>query len=255
MRVQHRWRVLGFVLALALLLTGCATDKALRQKQARVTRDLGERYLARDQTSKALEQFHKALELYPDDPILHYLLALAYVDKRKFDIAESHLQEAIRLKPDYSDAHNYLGVLYYRKGEVDLAIESYQRALNNIYYMKPQHAHLNLGVAYLSREEYRKAALHLERAIEIVPNYVDAYNNLGKAYEGLEKYDEARHSYEKALELNPRYANAYLNIGKLYYRTGQRQKATKALTEVIKLEPRSEKAKEAQSYLRALQGG
>jgi tetratricopeptide (TPR) repeat protein len=238
---------------LAFLVSGCATDKAFRQKQARAFRDRGERYLAANQTSKALEQFSKALEIYPDDPILHYLLAIAYVDKRRFDEAESYLQEAIRLKPDYSDAYNYLGVLYFRKGEVVLAIESYQKALDNIYYMKPQDAHFNMGYAYLSRKEYRKAALHLERAIELVPNYVDAYNNLGKAYEGLGQYYKARFNYEKAVKFNPQYADAYLNLGRLLYRSGERQKATKALTEVIKLEPGSERAREAQRYLKRLQ--
>ena len=249
MRAQLRWRVLVFLLALAFLVSGCATNKAFREKEARESRDRGERYLAANQTSKAMEQFFAALEIYPDDPILHYLLAIAYVDKRKFDEAESHLQEAIRLNPDYSDAYNYLGVLYFRRGEVDLAIASYQKALDNIYYMKPQDAHFNLGYAYLSRKEYRKAALQLERAIELIPNYVDAYNNLGKAYEGLGQYDKARFNYEKAVEFNPQYADAYLNLGKLLYRSGERKRARWSFTQVIKLEPGSDMAMEARSYL------
>ena len=252
MSAQHIRRALFFLLALAWLVSGCATDKAFRKKQARAFRDRGERYLAANQTSKAMEHFFEALEIYPDDPILHYLLAIAYVDKRKFDEAESHLKEAIRLKPDYSDAYNYLGVLYFRRGEVGLAIESYQKALDNIYYMKPQDAHFNLGYAYLSRKEYRKAALQLERAIELIPNYVDAYNNLGKAYEGLGQYDKARFNYEKAVEFNPQYADAYLNLGKLLYRSGERKRARWSFSQVIRLAPGSDIAMEAQSYLRRL---
>ena len=252
MRAQNIRRALVLMLALALLVTGCAADKAYRQKQARARRDLGERYLASDQASKALEQFLKAHEIYPDDPILHYDLASVYVEKRRFDKAEFHLKEAIGLKPDYSAAYNYLGVLYFRKGEVDLAIEAYQKALENMLYANPQFPHLNLGVAYLSRNEYRKAILHLEEAIRFVPNYVDAYNNLGRAYEGLGQYGKAKVYYEKALEFNPQYVNAYLNLGKLSYRSGERQKAREYFIQVIRLGPDSEEAKEAKGYLRKL---
>ena len=107
----HRLAYLSVVVA--LLVTGCATDKAFRQKQARKARDLGERYLARDDTGRALEQFYKALEMHPDDPYLHYDLALAYDRRGALDKSEYHLKKAIDLKPDYSNAYNYLGVVYF----------------------------------------------------------------------------------------------------------------------------------------------
>jgi tetratricopeptide (TPR) repeat protein len=242
-------------LSLVFLLTGCATDKAFREKQARAARDLGERYLARNDSSKALEQFLKALEIYPDDPYLHYDLALTYDMKGTLDKAEFHLEEAIRLKPDYSDAHNYLGFIYFRDGKVEQAIDSYQKALENLLYMNPQDAQLNLGVAYLSRKEYHKAAAHLLEAIRLVPDFAAAYNNLGKAYEGLKQYRKARHAYEQAVEYNPQNADAYLNLGKLLYRSRERQQAIEAFTQVIRSAPGSAMASEARNYLRALQGG
>jgi len=244
--------MVGLTFVLVFIVTSCASDKAFRQRQSRASRDLGERYLARNDTSKALEQFLKALEIYPDDPYLHYDLALTYDMKGVLDKAEHHLKEAIELKPDYSDAYNYLGFVYFRQGRVNEAIEAYNRALDNLLYMNPQEAHLNLGVAYLSLKEYQKAQAHLEEAIRIVPTFVPAYNSLGKAYEGLGQYDKARRAYEKALELNPEYADAYLNLGKLLYRSGERQKAIESFDRVIRLEPGSDRAQEALRYLRAL---
>ena len=76
--MHNRCLALGVILALVLLLTGCASDKPFREKQARAFRDRGERYLAENQTNTALEQFLKALEIYPEDPYLHYDLALTY---------------------------------------------------------------------------------------------------------------------------------------------------------------------------------
>jgi len=135
---------------------------------------------------------------------------------------------------------------------VDEAIESYNKALDNLLYMSPQEAHLNLGVAYLSLKDYQKAKVHLEEAIRIVPTFVPAYNSLGKTYEGLRQYDKARSAYETALELNPEYVDAYLNLGKLLHKSGERQKAIESFDKVISLEPGSDRAKEALRYLRAL---
>jgi tetratricopeptide (TPR) repeat protein len=209
-------------------------------------------YLAANQNSKALEQFLKALEIYPDDPNLHYDLALTYDMKGALDKTEYHLKEAIKLKPDYSDAYNYLGFVYFSQGKVDEAIKYYHKALDNELYLSPQDAHMNLGIAYLSLKEYRKAILQLEEAIRLVPDFAAAYNNLGKAYEGLGQYDKARFNYEKAVEFNPQYADAYLNLGKLLYRSAERKKAIESFDKVISLEPGSDRAKEALRYLRAL---
>ena len=252
MRAQLRWRVLGVILTLAFFLTGCAADKALRQKEGRSSRDLGERYLARNQPSKALEHFLKALENIPDDPYLQYDLALAYDYKGALDKTEYHVREAIKLKPDYSNAYNYLGTIYYRQGRMEEAIQAYEKALSNLLYMSPQDAQLNLGKVYLNLKQYHEAIIHLKEAIRLVPDFVRALNGLGEAYEGLKRYDEARGAYEKALEYNPGYARALLNMGKFLYRSGEKQKSKEYFEKVIRAEPGSDGAHEARSYLGAM---
>ena len=253
MRAQLRWRIFGVILILALFLTGCATDRAFREKQARAYRDRGERYLGVNQPSKALEQFRQALKIYPDAPHLHYDLALTYDMKGMLDKTEYHLKEAIRLKPDYSDAYNYLGFIYFGRGKDEEAIQYYHKALENELYMNPQDAHNNLGLIYLRQKKYRKAVLHLEEAVRVVPDFAAAYNNLGKAYEGLGQYDKARFSYEQAVKFFPQYADAYLNLGKLLYRSGERNRARWSFGQVIKVAPGSEIAMEAARYLKRLQ--
>jgi Tfp pilus assembly protein PilF len=240
-------------LVLAFIVSGCATERAFRERQARGLRDRGEVYLAANQTSQALEQFLKALEIYPDDPFLQYDLALAYDMKGDLDKTKYHLKKAIKLKPDYSDAYNYLGFVYFGDGKVEEAIKYYHKALENELYMSPQEAHNNLGLAYLSRKDYRKAVLHLEEAIRLVPDFAAAYNNLGKAYEGLGQYDKARFNYERAVEFSPQYAGAYLNLGRLLYRSGERKRARWSFSQVTRLAPGSEMAMEARRYLKRLE--
>ena len=61
--------------------------------------------------------------------------------------------------------------------------------------------------------KYQEAKSNLKKAIELQPDYAEAYNNLGNAYKEMEEYNEAILVYEKAIELNPQYYEAYNNLG------------------------------------------
>jgi type IV pilus assembly protein PilF len=248
-RVLQITRVLSLALALVTLVTGCATDKALKTREANAMRDRGERFLQVNQPTMALREFLAALELNPDDPYLHFDLGYTYYKKGVRDKAEFHYKEAIRLKPDYSLAYDYLGFLYFEDGKVDLAIEYYYKALDNLLYLNPESTHFHLGVAYLSKKEYEKAVEHFKKVIEINPEDAAAFVNLGRAYEGLRKNREARRSYEKAVEFAPNSPQAQLHLGKLLILMGDRRAAVKPLSEVVRLVPDSDMAREAQSYL------
>ncbi|MBD2387513.1 tetratricopeptide repeat protein, partial [Cylindrospermum sp. FACHB-282] len=50
-------------------------------------------------------------------------------------------------------------------------------------------------------------------AIQLNPNYADAYNNLGIALGNQKKLDEAVVAFQKAIQLNPNYGLAYNNLG------------------------------------------
>lgn len=49
---------------------------------------------------------------------------------------------------------------------------------------------------------------HLERAIEIDPNYADAYKNIGVLHAQEGRMDEAIANWKKALEINPELGSA-----------------------------------------------
>ena len=52
--------------------------------------------------------------------------------------------------------------------------------------------------------DYDIAMSDYNKAIEINPNYVDAYNNRGNIYsQGKGEYDNAIPDYDKAIEINP----------------------------------------------------
>jgi len=62
-----------------------------------------------------------------------------------------------------------------------------------------------------------EAALsYYQKAIELDPNYVIAYNDLGVVYDLMGMPDLAEQVYLKGLKMNPRYLNFYSNLAMLY---------------------------------------
>lgn len=68
---------------------------------------------------------HLALERSPDDPIVHFNLALALEDLGSNAAAVAHYQRALALDPDFADAHFNLGALCEQLGRDADAVRHY----------------------------------------------------------------------------------------------------------------------------------
>jgi len=75
---------------------------------------------------------------------------------------------------------------------------------------------VNQGVVLMQAENYAKAKLFFEDAIQIEPGKKDAYFHLGNANANLELLDEALYAFKKVVELDPSDGEAYFDIGNIY---------------------------------------
>ena len=123
-----------------------------------------------------------------------------------------------------------------QKGNRETAIEYYTRAIE----LNPEYAdaYNNRGIAYKNIKEYEKAIRDYNKAIELNPEYAMAYNNRGIAYYNLKEYEEAISDYNKAIELNPEYAAAYNNRGNVYDDLKEYEKAISDYNKAIELNPK-----------------
>ena len=64
-------------------------------------------------------------------------------------------------------------------------------------------AQVEFGINVAQRGLWREAIYRWEKATQIDPTYVAAFNDLAIAYEHEGQLDKARKAYEKALELDP----------------------------------------------------
>src|SRR6185503_6558523 len=83
----------------------------------------------------------------------------------------------------------------------------------------------DLGLAQLKNKKYEEAITSLKKALELKPEWPDAYNNLGLAYAGLNRWKEAVTAYREALRLVPDYAGAMYNLGIAHLRQGENSTA------------------------------
>jgi tetratricopeptide (TPR) repeat protein len=76
-----------------------------------------------------IAEFKEVAELMPDDPVVRFGLAGAYLEAGQPEEAVLEYQETIRLKPDYSAAHRGLGRALEQAGRLAEAEAAYAAGL------------------------------------------------------------------------------------------------------------------------------
>jgi hypothetical protein len=83
------------------------------------------------------------------------------------------------------------------------------------------------------------AMVHLQKALVLYPNFLEAQLKLGAAYMDLEQWDNAEQALKRTLEINPKTVNAYLALGEVYARQKKYSAAEKTLSAGLMIEDRS----------------
>jgi Flp pilus assembly protein TadD len=64
-------------------------------------------------------------------------------------------------------------------------------------------AEVDFGIAVAQKGLWKEAIFRWQKAVELDPQYAQAWNDLGIAYEQMGKFDDARKAYEKAMGIEP----------------------------------------------------
>jgi tetratricopeptide (TPR) repeat protein len=91
--------------------------------------------------------------------------------------------------------------------------------------------------AYAVRRDYQSAINDLSKAIEIEPNFAEAYFNRGLAHRRLGQNEEAITDYTKAIQLSPDNASVLNNRAWTYLQIGNLEKALPDVERAIQIDP------------------
>jgi tetratricopeptide (TPR) repeat protein len=142
---------------------------------------------------------------------------------------------------DESVACNNRGVALYYRGAFEAARDAFLKALE----LQPEYAEAfnNLGLVHSRLGNETEAIEAFRKALESDPKMGEAYNNLGFLYHTSSQFDRAAQMFGQAIENAGDSAVAYTNLGNTYYAMHQSEKAIAAWTRAVELDPMNESAR------------
>mgnify|MGYP003986176215 FL=1 len=154
----------------------------------------------------------------------------------QMDKALSSISQLIKDFPNIPLLHNISGACYSALGPIESAIISFKKAIN----LKPDYeeAYYNLGVVFHQTGQLGEAINSYEKAISIKHAYPTAHNNLGLIALSLSQLDNALKCFEWAVAYSPEYAEAHNSLGAAFQELKQFEKAKDAFIKAVTLNPK-----------------
>jgi tetratricopeptide (TPR) repeat protein len=128
------------------------------------------------------------------------------------------------------------GLEYYGKNMNDEAIINFSKAIE----LDPNYAqaYANRAVAYAKKGFLDRAMADSTRAVALNPKDAQSYNNRGLVYYHLGELNQAILNFSKAIELDPRQADFFYNRGLAFYGKNNFDQAIADYSEAIELKPK-----------------
>jgi tetratricopeptide (TPR) repeat protein len=164
-----------------------------------------------------------------------YVLALCYMEVRRFDDARHAYAHQYGLEPDSAAAYLLIGRMLFRKELIQAAQDAAHKAVT----LNPQIplAHMLLGEIALSQQRLDEAVTEFEKERAINPLNGGVYDRLGDAYSRANEYEKAQQSLQRAMLLEPNSTAPYILIGKALLRRQDPVNAAGYLERAAKMDP------------------
>ncbi|NJK38938.1 MAG: tetratricopeptide repeat protein [Oscillatoriales cyanobacterium SM2_3_0] len=122
-----------------------------------------------------------------------YQQAIDHHEQGNLYLAQQHYQDLLSHQPDHGEAWLNLGILQYDLG----SYEDSFKALVQSVELEPLNGnvHYYLGLCLEKRNQPTQAVIAYQKAIELEPDLIDAYNNLGNIWYQQGEYREAEVYY------------------------------------------------------------
>lgn len=118
-------------------------------------------YLARNKTDELKTKLNDAINLAPDNEVLHAILANLYQKTNEKDKAEAEYLKALEIKPDYEIANYNLGVMYFNSGN---------EWNDKLGALPPKETAKAKEYETKANEYFKKAVVNFEKSYEVSPD-------------------------------------------------------------------------------------
>jgi Flp pilus assembly protein TadD len=169
----------------------------------------------------------KMLEWAPNDADGWYNLGRAKYNENRFAEAISAFQQCLKFDPKNVKAEDNLGLSFAGMNRNEEAAAAYQQAIawQEQSLAKNPRPYIDLGSLLIDENRSKDAVTLLLQASEIDSRDSKTHELLGKAYARLEEFPRAQVELEKAIELSPQTPNLHCMLAPIYRKQGLAEKA------------------------------
>ncbi len=184
--------------------------------------NLGLAYAGLGRDDDAVRQFEHAVSLAPKiaEPYFYYGRWLK--SKGRLEEAQAKLETTLKMNANYFQARSLLIELYTAQQKWrtrDRLIEESLKLTHNdelarqfVQERSTPESLLRLSAKYCNQGNYTECLGAAQEAIELRPDYAEAYGNTAAAYIAMQKWDEGIRAAREALRLKPGYEAAKSNL-------------------------------------------
>ena len=160
--------------------------------------------------NEAQAYYEKAIRYQPNNAESYYYYAMFLQQQGRIDQAVNYLQQGNQISPGHSGIVNLLETLQTNSKEENHVVDNKVIDVENV---KLSHEdYLNQSLQYYYAGNFEKCIEACEKALEVKPDYAEAYNNICSAYNALKEWEKAAKACEKALKINPSFERARNNL-------------------------------------------
>jgi tetratricopeptide (TPR) repeat protein len=253
-------------------------DPTYASELMELLRTASEEYLAKGETSKAIEMYGLMLEREPKHKKANLYMGMWLADNRDYGSASNMLKigldQSSEGRPVLAKAWRLYGDCQSAAGQSKPALEAYKRALGfdgndkaaaaarldmtralSLQAEMPAaladvvrldsanvDACLALGEIRLKSSDFPAAAALYRRVVAARDNDADAWARLGDASEGAKRNSDAMNAWDKAYALGDRNAYTMQGLARMHREAGSLDKAEAALEDLVSMQPDNDEA-------------
>ena len=176
-------------------------------------------YMQQGRNDLAMADAQRALSLDPKQPRALTMRGTMRYLGRDYAGARTDLEEAVRLDSREAVPWNSLGAVHLAQGHTDLAIQAFTRAVD----LKPDYAeaYLNRALAYCALKQFDRAMPDFDASIRLQPGNPKAWLWRGETRLLGEDREGALQDYSRSLDLDPGFSAAWYARAKVNARLGR----------------------------------
>ena len=210
---------------------------------------------------KAIQTAVQIAETYPENDVALFILGMSYIRIDNREVAIEYLEDfaAIRRQSPMAKVDDvletalyFLGESYNQLNQSNKAIEVLEEAL--AISATDADAMYQLGMAYAAAGEHDLALEQFHRAVQFVPDFIEAYQAMVVSYTALEEpgkvayargtelyasedFESAFAHLEQAVEDYPEFVPGLIGMALVYEKNGDYDNAILYLGKVIAIQP------------------